>query len=157
MMKRPASLAFAPAILGVCALLLSTSCRRSGSAVNAPPGDSVAAAGKQWRLAKDTVAADSIESYKQGADALRTLDAFGAMEVNQLFYYRKLVMVPAGTLVAEAGPRATAPSSPIQVRVLEGPQSGKILLLYPESAARMGFGPVLGRARTRPHHRWWWR
>lgn len=97
--------------------------------------------GRQWRLAEETIAADSIESYKAGADALRTLDAFGTMRVSRLFYHGKLMMVPAGTLVAEAAPRGTESASPIQVRVLEGPQSGKTVWLYPESAEKMGFRP----------------
>ncbi len=106
----------------------------------APTADSKVV-GRQWRLAEETVAADSIESYKAGADALRTLDAFGTVQVSRLFYRGKLMMVPAGTLVASAGSPGAAPSSAIEVRVLEGPQSGKTLWLYPESAKKMGFRP----------------
>jgi hypothetical protein len=63
------------------------------------------------------------------------------MEVSRLFYHGNLMMVPAGTLVAEAGPSEAGPSEKgaTKVRVLDGPQSGKTLWLYPESAAKMGF------------------
>jgi hypothetical protein len=131
----------APAILAVCVALLIPSCRHPGSVGAVPGSDAQTAAGKQWRLAREAIAADSVESYKEGADALRTLDAFGAVEVNRLFYHGKLMMVPAGTLVAAAGPPGGLPSSPVEVRVLEGPQSGKTLWLYPESAEKMGFRP----------------
>lgn len=132
----------ASAIAVALLLLLTASCSHSDSATaNAPSSSAGAPTGKRWRLAKETIAADSAESYKAGAVALRTLDAFGSMEVNQLFYHGKLLMVPAGTLVASAGPPPETPASAIQVRILEGPQSGKTLWLYPESAERMGFAP----------------
>lgn len=134
--------AAAPAIVAVCLALLMPSCRRSGPAdADAPVAASDLAAGKRWRLAQETIAADSIESYKAGADALRTLDAFGSVEVNRLFYHGKLMMVPAGTLVAAAGAPPATPASAIEVRVLEGAKWGKTLWLYPESAERMGFRP----------------
>lgn len=103
------------------------------------------AAGKRWHLASDTVGADSIDSYKEGATALRTLDALGTANVQRLFYHGKLIMVPAGTLVQAASSKPPSePSgsfSPIVVHVLNGPHSGKTLWLYPESAAKMGFLP----------------
>jgi len=119
------------------------------SPVDAPPG-----AGRQWRVEKETIAADSKEDYAAGAEALRTFDAFGTMEVSQLFYHHKLTMVPAGTLVAEAdsaaqpqpvaspsagaGPKALV-NRATKVYVLDGPESGHTLWLYPESAEQMGF------------------
>ena len=125
------------AIATVCAALLMLSCKSAGTA-SAKIHDSNAAlvTGKQWRLAKEVIAADSKEDYAAGVDALRTLDAFGTMEVSRLFYHGNLMMVPAGTLVAEAGPSEKGAT---KVRVLDGPQSGKTLWLYPESAAKMGF------------------
>jgi hypothetical protein len=125
------------AIVSVCAALLMLSCKSAGTA-SAKIHDSNAAlvTGKQWRLAKEAIAADSKEDYVAGVDALRTLDAFGTMEVSRLFYHGNLMMVPAGTLVAEAGPSEKGAT---KVRVLDGPQSGKTLWLYPESAAKMGF------------------
>ncbi len=132
----------ASAIAVLFLVLLTTSCRHSDSATaNAPQTAVDAATGKRWRLAEETIGADSAESYKAGAVALRTLDPFGTMQVNQLFYHGKLVMVPAGTLVAAAGPPPATPASAILVRILQGPQSGKTLWLYPESAERMGFAP----------------
>jgi len=82
------------------------------------------------------IAADSKEDYAAGAAALRELDAFGTMEVSKLFYHHNLVMVPAGTLVGEMG---KGENGATQVRVLDGPQSGQNLWLYPESAEKMGF------------------
>ena len=125
------------AIATVCAALLMLSCKSAGTA-SAKIHDSNAApvTGKQWRLANEAVAADSKEDYVAGIDALRTLDAFGTMEMSRLFYHGNLMMVPAGTLVAEAGPSEKGAT---KVRVLDGPQSGKTLWLYPESAAKMGF------------------
>ncbi len=119
--------------MSVCVALLIVSCKSSGPAQgpDAPP-----VTGKQWRLAKEAVAADSKESYAEGAAALRTLDAFGTMEVSKLFYHGNLLMVPAGTLVAAAGPSEKGMT---EVRVLDGPQSGKTLWLYPESAEKLGF------------------
>jgi hypothetical protein len=121
----------------VCAAPLMMSCKSSDStAVKAPPAGAPPITGKQWRLEKEWIAADSKEDYMAGALALRSLDAFGTMEVSKLFFHHNLMMVPAGTLLADAGPdekRAT------RVRVLDGPLSGKTLWLYPESAERMGF------------------
>lgn len=98
--------------------------------------------GKRWRLANDTVGADSIDSYKEGATALRTLDALGTANVQRLFYHGKLIMVRAGTLVQAASAKPRSGSfSPIEVHVLDGPHTGKTLWLYPESAAKMGFLP----------------
>ena len=125
------------AIVSVCAALLMLSCKSAGTA-SAKIHDPNAApvTGKQWRLPKEVIAADSKVDYVAGIDALRTLDAFGTMEVSRLFYHGNLMMVPAGTLVAEAGPSEKGAT---KVRVLDGPQSGKTLWLYPESAAKMGF------------------
>jgi hypothetical protein len=125
------------AIVSLSAALLMLSCKSAGTA-SAKIHDSNAApvTVKQWRLANEAVAADSKEDYVAGIDALRTLDAFGTMEVSRLFYHGNLMMVPAGTLVAEAGPSEEGAT---KVRVLDGPQSGKTLWLYPESAAKMGF------------------
>ncbi|HZZ08780.1 MAG TPA: hypothetical protein VFE43_09570 [Candidatus Binataceae bacterium] len=128
------------ATVSVCAALLMLSCKSAGTA-SAKIHDSNAApvTGKQWRLAKEVIAADSKEDYVAGVEALRTLDAFGTMEVSRLFYHHNLMMVPAGTLVAEAGPSEKGATKATKVRVLDGPQSGKTLWLYPESAAKMGF------------------
>ncbi len=124
-------------MLSVCGALLVTSCKSSISAtVKTSPADAPPNASKQWRLAQETVAADNQKDYVEGIDALRTLDAFGTMEVSQLFYHHKLTMVPAGTLLAEAGPGEKGAT---RVRVMDGPQAGKILWLYPESADKMGF------------------
>jgi hypothetical protein len=125
------------AILCVFVALLTTSCKSADSTVaktvpaNAPP-----ITGKQWRLEKEWVAADTKEDYAAGAAALRQLDAFGTMEVSRLFYHHGLVMVPAGTLVGETGPSENGAK---KVRVLDGPQAGQNLWLYPESAEKMGF------------------
>jgi hypothetical protein len=125
------------AIVSLSAALLMLSCKSAGTASAKIQGPNAAPiTGKQWRLANEAVAADSKEDYAAGVDALRTLDAFGTMEVSRLFYHHNLMMVPAGTLVAEAGPSEKGAT---KVRVLDGPQSGKTLWLYPESAAKMGF------------------
>ncbi len=127
----------AAAIFSVCVALLMMSCKLSGSATRKSlPADAAPSTGKQWRVAKETVAADSQQDYTEGVGALRTLDAFGTMEVSQLFYHHKLTMVPAGTLVAEAGPGEKGAT---KVRVLDGALSGQTLWLYPESAEKMGF------------------
>ena len=82
-----------------------TSCKSSNSATVKPaPADAPPITGKQWRLEKEMVAADNKEDYAAGAAALSTFDAFGSMEVSQLFYHHKLEMVPAGTMVGETGP-----------------------------------------------------
>jgi len=141
--KKTPFVVLASAVLSISLAALLASCQRSGSTTAKPSAAaSNSAGGKRWRLANDTVGANSIDSYKKGVDALRTLDAFGTADVQRLFYHGKLIMVPAGTLVQAAG--ATPPSgsfSPIEVHVLEGPHSGKTLWLYPESAAKMGFLP----------------
>lgn len=135
----PATSALAVALF----VMLTASCRHPDSArLEAPRAAADVAMGRRWHLAEETIGADSAESYKAGAVALRTLDPFGTMQVNELFYHGKLVMVPAGTLVVAAGPPPATAASAIQVRVLEGPQSGKTLWLYPESAERMGFAPT---------------
>jgi len=133
----------APATLSVCiAALLSValsmvSCKSSDSTTAKPaPADAPPVTGKQWRLEKEMIAADNKEDYTAGATALRTFDAFGSMEVSQLFYHHKLTMVPAGTLVAEVSPSEKGTT---RVRVLDGPLSGQTLWLYPESAEKMGF------------------
>jgi hypothetical protein len=123
----------APAILSVCVALLMMSCKPS---ISGPPADAPPITSKQWRLAKETIAADNKEDYAAGIAALRSLDAFGTMEVSKLFYHHNLMMVPAGTLLADAGPNETGA---IKARVLDGPLSGKTLWLYPESAEKMGF------------------
>ncbi|MGZ6228263.1 MAG: hypothetical protein ACXWNE_09045 [Candidatus Binataceae bacterium] len=100
------------------------------------PADAPPITGKQWRLEKETIAADNMADYTAGLAALRQLDAFGTMEVSKLFYHHSLVMVPAGTLIGETGPPE---NGAIRIRVLDGPQSGQSLWLYPESAEKMGF------------------
>jgi len=129
--------------LSVCAALLASiaptlmSCKASDSTTaKAPTSNLPPITGKQWRLEKEWVAADNKEDYVAGAAALRQFDAFGAMEVSKLFYHHNLVMVPAGTLVGETGP---AENGARKVLVLDGPQSGQTLWLYPESAEKMGF------------------
>ena len=120
-----------------CLALLTMSCKSSGpAAANIHAPDSSPIIGKQWRLAKETIAADNQEDYAAGAVALRSLDAFGTMEVSKLFYHHQLQMVPAHTLVAGVGPDEKGPT---KIRVLDGPESGKTLWLYPESAEKMGF------------------
>jgi len=109
------------AIVSLSAALLMLSCKSAGTASAKIQGPNAAPiTGKQWRLANEAVAADSKEDYAAGVDALRTLDAFGTMEVSRLFYHHNLMMVPAGTLVAEAGPSEKGAT---KVRVLDGPQS----------------------------------
>ncbi|HVA39310.1 MAG TPA: hypothetical protein VNF49_01490 [Candidatus Binataceae bacterium] len=133
-----------PALLSVCAGLLvgvaplMMSCKSSSdsTAAKAASAGAPPITGKQWRLEKEMVAADSQEDYAAGAVALRSLDAFGTMEVSKLFYHHKLIMVPAGTLLAGAGPHEKGAT---RVRVLDGPESGHTLWLYPESAEKMGF------------------
>jgi hypothetical protein len=124
-----------PAILSVCVALLMMSCKVTATGKSLP-ADTPPVTGKQWRLEKETVAADNKEDYAAGIAALRSLDAFGTMEVSKLFYHHNLMMVPAGTLLAEAGPNETGA---IKARALDGPLSGKTLWLYPESAEKMGF------------------
>lgn len=121
----------------VCVAPLTMSCKSSVSATaKSLPADAPTIAGKQWRLAKETIAADSKEDYATGINALRSLDAFGTTEVSKLFFHHNLMMVPAGTLLAEAGPNEAGAT---RVRALDGPLSGKTLWLYPESAEKMGF------------------
>jgi hypothetical protein len=126
-----------PAILSICAALLMMSCKLPVSATGKSlPANTPPITGKQWRLEKETVAADNRQDYAAGIAALRSLDAFGTMEVSKLFYHHNLMMVPAGTLLADAGPNETGA---IKARALDGPLSGKTLWLYPESAEKMGF------------------
>jgi len=130
----------APAILSVCAVLLTTlpltSCKSSGSAEKIQAANLPPITGKQWRLEKEMIAADNKEDYAAGAVALGQLDAFGTMEVSKLFYHHNLVMVPAGTMVGETGPRE---NGAIRVRVLDGPQAGQSLWMYPKTAEKLGF------------------
>jgi hypothetical protein len=113
-----------------------TSCKPSDPAtVKAPPANAPIT-GKQWRLEKEMIGADNQEDYKAGAAALSTFDAFGTMEVSQLFYHHKLEMVPAGTMVGETGPSEQGAS---RVRVLDGPLAGQNLWIYPKTAEKMGF------------------
>jgi|GEM_PF-3868213 hypothetical protein len=114
-----------------------TSCKSSNSATVKPaPADAPPITGKQWRLEKEMIAADNKEDYAAGAAALSTFDAFGSMEVSQLFYHHKLEMVPAGTMVGETGPSEQGAA---RVRVLDGPLAGRSLWLYPKTAEKMGF------------------
>jgi hypothetical protein len=114
-----------------------TSCKSSNSATVKPaPADAPPITGKQWRLEKEMIAADNKEDYAAGATALSTFDAFGSMEVSQLFYHHKLEMVPAGTMVGETGPSEQGAT---RVRVLDGPLAGRSLWLYPKTAEKMGF------------------
>lgn len=133
----------APAILSVCAALLMmlpmTSCKSSGSAVKTQAPNVPPITGKQWRLEKEMIAADNKKDYAEGAVALGQLDAFGTMEVSKLFYHHNLVMVPAGTMVGETGPRE---NGAIRIRVLDGPQAGQSLWLYPKTAEKLGFPPA---------------
>jgi hypothetical protein len=134
----PAVLSVCVALLmSVCVALLMMSCKASVSATGKSlPADAQPVTGKQWRLEKETIAADNKEDYVSGIAALRSLDAFGTMEVSKLFYHHNLMMVPAGTLLAEAGPHEAGAT---KARALDGPLSGKTLWLYPESAEKMGF------------------
>jgi hypothetical protein len=129
-----------PSILAVCAVLLTilplASCKSSASAVKTQAANLPPITGKQWRLEKEMIAADNKEDYAAGAVALGQLDAFGTMEVSKLFYHHNLVMVPAGTMVGETGPRE---NGAIRVRVLDGAQAGQNLWIYPKTAAQLGF------------------
>jgi hypothetical protein len=125
------------AVISLCAAFSVTSCKSSDSAtVKTARADAPPITGKQWRLEKEMVAADNKEDYATGAAALSTFDAFGTMEVSQLFYHHKLEMVPAGTMVGETGPSEQGAT---RVRVLDGPLAGKNLWLYPKTAEKMGF------------------
>jgi hypothetical protein len=130
----------ATVILSLCAVLLTmlsmTSCKSSGSAAKSQAANLPPITGKQWRLEKEMIAADNKEDYAAGAVALGQLDAFGTMEVSRLFYHHNLLMVPAGTMVGETGPRE---NGAIRVRVLDGPQAGQNLWLYPKTAEKLGF------------------
>ena len=123
-----------PVILSVSVALLMMSCKPSVE--KSLPAGTPSITGKQWRLEKETIAADNKEDYVSGKDALRSLDAFGTMEVSKLFYHHNLMMVPAGTMLAEAGPKE---EGAIKALALDGPLSGKTLWLFPESAEKMGF------------------
>jgi hypothetical protein len=141
------------AALSVLLITIAVSCKPPSSD-QSPAGDPAIATGKRWRLDKEMIAADNEQDYALGIEALRTLDAFGTMRVSQLFYHHQLVMIPAGTLVAEtdsaAGPPPVAPDEKAaadskhgkKVRVLDGPETGHTLWLYPESAEKMGFTPA---------------
>ncbi len=123
--------------ISLCIAMSITSCKSSDSAtVKTPSADAPPITGKQWRLEKEMIAADSKEDYAAGAAALSTFDAFGSMEVSQLFYHHKLEMVPAGTMVGETGPSEQGAT---RVRVLDGPLAGRSLWLYPKTAEKMGF------------------
>lgn len=123
--------------ISLCFAVTMTSCRSSDSAtVKSAPADAPPITGKRWRLDKEMIAADNQEDYKAGAAALSTFDAFGTMEVSQLFYHHKLQMVPAGTMVGETGPSEQGAS---RVRVLDGPLAGQTLWIYPKTAEKMGF------------------
>ena len=123
--------------ISLCIAMSITSCKSSDSAtVKTPSADAPPITGKQWRLEKEMIAADNKEDYAAGAAALSTFDAFGSMEVSQLFYHHKLEMVPAGTMVGETGPSEQGAT---RVRVLDGPLAGRSLWLYPKTAEKMGF------------------
>ncbi len=92
----------------------------------------------QWRLQQESVAADSAESFVLGQDLLYHPGALEAAGVTKLFFYGKLLLLPAGTLVKAAG---TDASRATKVEVIEGPQSGKTLWLFSESAEKLGFMP----------------
>jgi hypothetical protein len=140
--NRKASLILSVGVTLLVGTALTTmSCKsstKSSDSVSAKgtPADAPPITGKQWRLEKETIAADNMADYTAGLAALRQLDAFGTMEVSKLFYHHNLVMVPAGTLIGETGPPE---NGAIRIRVLDGPQSGQSLWLYPESAEKMGF------------------
>ena len=123
--------------ISLCIAMSIASCKSSDSAtVKTPSADAPPITGKQWRLEKEMIAADNKEDYAAGAAALSTFDAFGSMEVSQLFYHHKLEMVPAGTMVGETGPSEQGAT---RVRVLDGPLAGRSLWLYPKTAEKMGF------------------
>ena len=141
--------------LSILLAFLIGSCKASSNATaQNQAADSAPGTGKRWRLEKEMIAADNQQDYATGTKALRTFDAFGTMEVSQLFYHHQLVMLPAGTLVAEAdaAPQASnaAPDGKsgsngkhaTKIRVLDGPESGHTLWLYPESAEKLGFPPA---------------
>jgi hypothetical protein len=140
------------AAVTILLIFLAGSCKPSSSGTDAAADSS--ANGKRLRLDKEMIAADNEQDYAAGIEALRTLDAFGTMQVSQLFYHHKLVMLPAGTMVAETasdpGEPPAAPGEKVsadakhgtKVRVLNGPESGHTLWLYPESAEKMGFAPA---------------
>ena len=123
--------------ISVCVAISVASCKSSDSATVKPaPADAPPTTGKQWRLEKEMIGADNKEDYAAGAAALGTFDAFGTMEVSQLFYHHKLEMVPAGTMVRETGPSEQGAT---KVRVLDGPLAGQNLWMYPKTAEKMGF------------------
>jgi hypothetical protein len=125
------------AALIVCVASLMTSCKSwSPGAPASIAAKDLPAGARQWRLEKETIGADSEQDYSAGLAALRSLDAFGTMETSKLFYHHQLQMVPAGTLVADIGSDVKGAT---KVRVLDGPESGQTLWLYPESAEKMGF------------------
>lgn len=131
MMKR--ALMIVRACLGGLAISITVVCPAFAQASSQAPAHS-----DQWRLEKESVAADSKESFVQGADVLHHPGALEAAGVTKLFFYGKLLLLPAGTLVKTAGDDG---SGATKVGVLEGPQSGKTVWLFSESAEKLGFLP----------------
>ncbi len=119
--------------LGVLAISIAVVCPAFAQAATQAPLHS-----DQWRLPKEWVGADSKESFVQGADVLYHPGALEAAGVTKLFFYGKLVLLPAGTMVKKAGDDG---SGATRVEVLEGPQSGKTVWLFRESAEKLGFEP----------------
>jgi len=121
------------ACLGALAISITVVCPSFAQAANLAPVHP-----DQWRLQQESVAADSKESFVQGADVLYHPGALEAAGVTKLFFYGKLLLLPAGTLVKTAGDDG---SGATKVEVLQGPQSGKTLWLFRESAEKLGFLP----------------
>lgn len=131
MMKR--ALMIVRACLGAIGISITVVCPALAQAASLAPVHP-----EQWRLQKESVAADSKESFVQGADVLYHAGALEAAGVTKLFFYGKLLLLPAGTMVKTAGDDG---SGATKVEVLEGPQSGKTVWLFRESAEKLGFEP----------------
>ncbi len=121
------------ACLGALAISITVVCPAFAQAATQAPVHP-----DQWRLQKESVGADSKESFVQGADVLYHPGALEAAGVTKLFFYGKLLLLPAGTMVKKTGDDG---SGATRVEVLEGPQSGKTVWLFSESAEKLGFLP----------------
>ncbi len=119
---------------------------------------------REWRLAEEMVAADGLKSFLQGSKAMRIrrdikpvqgehddsaweVPALAATNLERLFYWRHLILLPEGTRVATS---ESAPAGVKKIRLLDGPRAGQVWWLFPESAERLGFLPSTASiSRTR--------
>ncbi len=116
----------------------------------------------KWRLAHETVAANSKDSFVTGSMALNAgygghasrhktsapditdeastavcpAESPGVAGVSKLFFWGKLMILPARTEVTSAGSDETGAT---KVRVTDGPHQGQTVWLFAQSPEQLGF------------------